>query len=75
MGEQAEKSARACLNVANKTGDRLWMSVAEGTLAETLDVQGRGQEAEAVREEGRVIAEGLPAELMRGKINGTDGGV
>ena len=65
VGEQAEKSARASLSLARKGGDRLWWSVADGVLGDTLEVQGKGAEAEAVRREGREIAAGLEGGLCR----------
>lgn len=65
VGEQAEKSARASLSLARKGGDRLWWSVADGVLGDTLEVQGKGAEAEGVRREGREIAAGLEGGLCR----------
>ena len=65
MGEQAEKSARAGLTLAKKGGDRLWWSVADGVLGDTLELQGKGAEAEGVRREGREIAGGLAGGLWR----------
>ena len=73
MGEQAEKSARASLSLARKGGDRLWWSVADGVLGDTLEVQGKGQEAEGVRSEGREIAGSLEGGLWRGVEGGSGG--
>lgn len=60
VGDQAEKSARASQTLAIKGMDALWGSVAAGVLADTLEVQRRGPEAEGVRAEGRRVAGGLP---------------
>ena len=65
VGGQAEKSARASLSLAMKGGDRLWWSVADGVLGDTLEVQGKGGEAEGARKEGREIARGLEGGLWR----------
>lgn len=45
VGEQAEKSALAATIHAQKSGSALWMSVADGMLAQCYDVQGKKAEA------------------------------
>ena len=65
VAEQAEKSARASVNMAKKGRDTLWIGVADGVLAETLEVQGKGPEAESVRREAREVAGRLPASMQR----------
>ncbi|MCJ1268992.1 hypothetical protein MMC22_008880 [Lobaria immixta] len=73
VGEQAEKSARASQALARKGSDRLWESVANGVLADTLDVAARYSEANEVRLKGQEIAAGLP-DVMRDHGN-ADGDV
>lgn len=51
VGEQAEKGARAGVNVATKTDNSLWISVSKGMLADALEVQGKTAEAKATRQE------------------------
>ena len=65
VGDQAENSARASQKLAKKSGDNLWISVADGLLADTLEMQGKHEEAEAAAEEAMRIAEGLPEGLQR----------
>ncbi|RAH42941.1 uncharacterized protein BO95DRAFT_455411 [Aspergillus brunneoviolaceus CBS 621.78] len=65
VGEQAEKSARAGRAMARKANDRLWVSVTDEMLAETLERQGKNEEALGVREEGHRVMNGLPAALRR----------
>ena len=65
MGEQAEKSAKASANLARKGRDSLWISVADGVLAETLECQGKMEEAEAARREGKDVAARLPLVMQR----------
>lgn len=65
VGEQAEKSARAGRVMANRANDRLWASVTDEMLADTLERQGKGDEARAVREEGQRLIMGLPSGLKR----------
>lgn len=65
VGEQAEKSAKTSHITAKIGMDRLWMSVSAGVLGATLEIQGRIKEAEAVKQEGRNIAAGLPAAVQR----------
>ena len=45
VGEQALKSAKAASTQAKRNGNLLWMSVADGMLAHSHDVQGQGDEA------------------------------
>ena len=65
VGAQAEKSARAGRAMAKKANDRLWVSVTDEMLAETLERQGKNDEAMGVREEGHRLMMGLPAALKR----------
>ena len=65
VGEQAEKSARAGRAMAGKASDRLWVSVTDDMLAETLERQGKGEEAKSVREEGYRVMTNLPPALRR----------
>ena len=65
VAEQAEKSARASQTLARKGKDPLWISVADGCLADTLEVMGKGAEAEAVRREGWEVTERLPATMLQ----------
>ncbi|RAH80240.1 hypothetical protein BO86DRAFT_449185 [Aspergillus japonicus CBS 114.51] len=65
VGEQAEKSARAGRAMARKANDRLWVSVTDEMLAETLERQGKNEEALGVREEGHRVMNGLPTALRR----------
>lgn len=65
VGEQAEKSARAGRAMAKRANDRLWASVTDDMLAETLERQGKGEEARGVREEGQRLVANLPPGLRR----------
>jgi hypothetical protein len=65
VGEQAEKSARAGRAMAKRANDRLWASVTDEMLAETLERQGKGEEAQSVRSEGHRLTMGLPPALRR----------
>ncbi|MCJ1285177.1 hypothetical protein MMC26_004515 [Xylographa opegraphella] len=65
VGEQAEKSARASLQLAKKGRDGLWIGVALGKLAETLERQGKGEEADAAWREALDVAGRLPVAMQR----------
>ncbi|EED12456.1 conserved hypothetical protein [Talaromyces stipitatus ATCC 10500] len=65
VGEQSEKSARAGRAMAKKANDRLWVTVTDQMLAETLDRQGKADEACSVREEADRLLMALPAALKR----------
>lgn len=56
VGEQALKSARACSAQAKKSGNLLWMSVAEGMLAQSLEMQGVVVEAKTTKDSGIRLA-------------------
>ena len=45
IGDQALKSARAAAKQAQRTGNVLWQSVADGMLAHSYDVQGQREES------------------------------
>lgn len=46
VGDQSEKSAKAASVQAGRTGNALWMSVADGMLARYYEVQGRNDDAQ-----------------------------
>jgi hypothetical protein len=52
IGEQALKSAKAASTQAKRSGNLLWMSVADGMLADSHQVQGQLREAKAARDSG-----------------------
>lgn len=56
VGDQAVKSAKAGRMQAGRAGNELWMSVADGMLAETEEMQGQHEEAEHLRASGTLHA-------------------
>lgn len=56
VGDQAVKSAKAGRQQAQKAGNLLWMSVGEGMLAQTEEMQGQVEEAEVLRRSGTAHA-------------------
>lgn len=56
VGDQATKSGKAGRAQAQKAGNLLWMSVGEGQLAETEEMQGQHEEAARLRASGTVHA-------------------
>ena len=64
VGEQAEKSALACQNQAQKSMDSLWISVSAGVYGDTLEAAGKVDEAKKVRELGERAAANLPEALQ-----------
>ena len=57
VGEQAEKSAMAASMQAKKSGNVLWMSVAEGMLAQCYDVNGKKEKASNTFEQAQMLAQ------------------
>lgn len=56
VGEQALKSARAGSAQARKSGNVLWMSVADGMLAQSFEMQGALADARATHDSGVRLA-------------------
>ncbi|XXH00322.1 decapping endonuclease targeting mRNA [Hypoxylon texense] len=56
VGDQALKSAKAASNQAKKSGNTLWMSVADGMLAQSYDVQGQSLDAQKAWEDATQYA-------------------
>lgn len=56
VGDQAVKSAKAGRAQANKAGNMLWMSVGDGMLAQTEEMQGQAEQAEMLRQSGTQLA-------------------
>ncbi|KUJ19983.1 uncharacterized protein LY89DRAFT_467811 [Mollisia scopiformis] len=56
VGDQAEKSAKAASVQAMKSGNVLWMSVADGMLAQCYEVQGKKVEAQMTSEQALMSA-------------------
>ena len=63
VGEQAEKSAKAGRSLASKTSNDLWLAVADGMLAETMELSGKFADAQRYKDEGMAAMERLPQSL------------
>ncbi|EGD93381.1 hypothetical protein TESG_00927 [Trichophyton tonsurans CBS 112818] len=74
IGEQSEKSAMAARAMARKADDRLWMSVTDDLLAETLDRQGKSADAQTLRAKADKKLEALPPALKMNRPDGTGNG-
>ncbi|KAI0884493.1 cohesin loading factor-domain-containing protein [Annulohypoxylon maeteangense] len=57
VGDQALKSAKAASNQAKRSGNTLWMSVADGMLAQSFDVQGQSLDAQKAWEDATQYAQ------------------
>ena len=56
IGEQAFKSAMAAKEQSAKSGNKLWMSAATGSLAGTFEIEGKDEEARRTRTEAVRLA-------------------
>ncbi|KAL1960051.1 hypothetical protein VTO42DRAFT_223 [Malbranchea cinnamomea] len=65
IGEQSEKSAKAARAMAKKADDKLWTSVTEELLADTLDRQGKSGDGRAARAEADKVLSKLPPALKK----------
>ena len=61
--EQAEKSARAAQNMANRVGNKMWASTTAGILGDHLEAAGRSAEAANTYAEGCKAIECLPPQV------------
>ncbi|KAI9808690.1 MAG: hypothetical protein M1825_003842 [Sarcosagium campestre] len=64
VSPQAEKSVRAAWQLAKRGDNDLWVSVAEGMMADTLEVQGKTAEAQMAREGASKLAQALSPNLQ-----------
>ena len=62
--DQTEKSVQACLTVAKRCEDTLWISVSAGVMADSLEAAGRLDEAAPIRAEGMRYARELPPKIQ-----------
>lgn len=74
IGEQSEKSAMAARAMARKADDKLWMSVTDDLLAETLDRQGKSADAQTLRAKADKKLEALPPALKMNRPDGSGNG-
>lgn len=58
IGEQSIKSAMAAREQSLKSGNRVWMSAATGLLARSMEIEGKGEQAERMAREAVRLAEG-----------------
>jgi Cohesin loading factor len=68
VGEQPVKSAMSAQALARKGQNSLWMSVADGLLADTLETQGRTNESDSTRQESLDLAGKLPMLMQRNTV-------
>lgn len=64
IGEQALKSARAAAKQAQRSGNVLWQSVADGMLAHSYEVQGQREEAKQEWDKATMEARGAFARSL-----------
>jgi hypothetical protein len=63
VGRQAEQSAKVGRALAKRSGDRLWMAVADRMLCETAEKSGNMTEAQTAIQEGEQAMSRLPESL------------
>jgi hypothetical protein len=68
IGAQAEKSSWASRAMAQKAGNGLWVSVADNLLANTLEREGKHQQAAQMKDEALKSSAKLPDALKRYKM-------
>jgi tetratricopeptide (TPR) repeat protein len=64
-GDQAEKSGTTSKSLAHRWGNKMWISVADGLLANKLEMRGKLHEAQQVRAEAEACMKSLPEPLKR----------
>ncbi|KAF2085765.1 hypothetical protein K490DRAFT_45695 [Saccharata proteae CBS 121410] len=63
MGEQAQKSAQAGRSLAKRGESGLWLSVADGMMAQMLETHGNAPSAQMHRQEAEALRNTLPHPL------------
>jgi Cohesin loading factor len=66
VGDQAMKCAKAASHQARRSGDPMWLSVAQGMEAECLDIMGKTDEARKLGDAARKVSAELPEKVLRG---------
>ncbi|TVY50069.1 MAU2 chromatid cohesion factor-like protein [Lachnellula cervina] len=65
VGQQAEKSAQAASVQAQKSGNILWRSVADGMLSRCYEVQGKNLDAQSSLENARQFSQMASSQMVR----------
>ncbi|KAI9891439.1 MAG: hypothetical protein M1814_002758 [Vezdaea aestivalis] len=73
VGDQAEKMARAGLHTAQQAGNSLWISVAEGMMADALEVMGKTEDAGETRRRAYSLSSQIVPRLQEAKEEGGQG--
>ncbi|TVY48017.1 MAU2 chromatid cohesion factor-like protein [Lachnellula occidentalis] len=68
VGQQAEKSAQAASIQAERSGNILWRSVADGMLSRCYEVQGKNVDAQTSLENARQFAQVASSQMMRPNV-------
>ncbi|KAI9847841.1 MAG: hypothetical protein M1837_001734 [Sclerophora amabilis] len=69
VSEQAEKSTQAAYQTAKKSGNELWVNVAEEMMADTLEVRGKTREAAVYRKDAALSAQTVVPASHRAGLN------
>ena len=67
VGDQAMKCAKAASHQARRSGDPLWLSVAQGMEAECLEIMGKTDDAKKIRDAAEKITKDLPEGVLSGR--------
>jgi hypothetical protein len=67
VGDQAMKCAKAASHQARRSGDPLWLSVAQGMEAECLEIMGKTDDAKKIRDAAEKNTTDLPEGVLRGR--------
>ena len=67
VGDQAMKCAKAASHQARRSGDPLWLSVAQGMEADCLEIIGKTEDASKIRAAAVNTTTELPRSILRGR--------
>lgn len=67
IGDQAMKCAKAGSHQARRSGDPLWLSVAQGMEAECLEIMGKTEDATKIRNAAKKTTAELPQGILYGR--------
>jgi hypothetical protein len=69
VGSQTDKSSATAMVLSKRAESNLWRAVANGLMANTLEMQGKAREAEHSRSEGERLVESLPEGVKNSLLN------
>jgi hypothetical protein len=69
VGSQTDKSSATAMVLSKRAESNLWRAVANGLMANTMEMQGKAREAENAKQEAERLVESLPEGVRNSLLN------